>query len=140
MTRLRFGIVLAAGLAAWSAEAGAETLYDDLGGRPGLTRITSDCIDLAMADKRIATVFDNSDIPKLKANLHDQLCMLTGGGCAYKGKEMSKSHAPLHLTNADFNALVEDLQTAMDRAKVPYRVQNRLLAILAPMQRDIVTR
>jgi hemoglobin len=41
---------------------------------------------------------------------------------------------------ADFNALVEDLQLAMDDSEIPFATQNRLLAILAPMERDIVNK
>ena len=39
-----------------------------------------------------------------------------------------------------FNALVEDLQIAMDKRGIPFRAQNRLLAKLAPMYREIETR
>ena len=53
---------------------------------------------------------------------------------------MDESHRKFGITNGDFNALVEDLQTAMNHADVPFGTQNRLLALLAPMQRDIVTR
>jgi hemoglobin len=35
---------------------------------------------------------------------------------------------------------VEDLQRGMDTAGIPFRVQNRLLARLAPMHQDVVTR
>ena len=41
---------------------------------------------------------------------------------------------------ADFNALVEDLQIAMDRKGIPFRSQNKLLAVLAPMHREVITR
>jgi hemoglobin len=53
---------------------------------------------------------------------------------------MYESHKGLHLDRAQFNALVEGLQDGMDKYGVPFRVQNRLLAILAPMEHDIVTR
>jgi hemoglobin len=53
---------------------------------------------------------------------------------------MAATHKGLHLHNADFNAVVEDLQKAMDALSIPFPTQNRLLARLAPMQRDIVTR
>jgi hemoglobin len=36
--------------------------------------------------------------------------------------------------------MAEDLQIAMERNGVPSRVQNRLMAKLAPMQREIVTK
>ena len=53
---------------------------------------------------------------------------------------MHDAHKGLHLTNFDFNSLVEDLQKGMDEANVPFATQNRLLARLAPMQHDIVTK
>jgi len=42
------------------------------------------------------------------------------------------------VRRADFNALVELLQVTMDARGVPVRAQNRLLALLAPMHRDII--
>jgi hemoglobin len=36
-----------------------------------------------------------------------------------------------------FNALVEDLQKAMSERGIPFRAQNKLLAKLAPLHRDI---
>jgi len=68
------------------------------------------------------------------------VCELTGGPCHFHGISMTGSHAYLELQDRHFNALVEDLQNAMDTQKVPFRTQNRLLAILAPMRRDIVTK
>ena len=53
---------------------------------------------------------------------------------------MREVHQGLKLSNADFNALVEDLQLAMDKNGIPSRTQNRLLALLAPMQRETVSR
>jgi hemoglobin len=52
---------------------------------------------------------------------------------------MAESHAGLGITRADFNALVEDLQTAMNARGIPFRAQNKLLAVLAPMHREVVT-
>jgi len=48
-------------------------------------------------------------------------------------------HADLTIDQADFNALVEVLQDAMDAQGIPFAQQNRLLALLAPMHREIVT-
>ena len=53
---------------------------------------------------------------------------------------MVAAHKGLHLTNADFNAVVEDLQKAMDEVGLPFRTQNRFLARLAPMHHQVVTR
>ncbi len=53
---------------------------------------------------------------------------------------MGPAHRHLGLTEADFNALVGHLQDAMPAAGTPFRAQLRLLALLAPMKREIVTR
>jgi hemoglobin len=53
---------------------------------------------------------------------------------------MTAAHKGLHLTNADFNAVVEDLQAAMETCGIPFAVQNRFLARLAPMQHQVVTK
>jgi len=44
------------------------------------------------------------------------------------------------LTNADFDALVEDLVKALDTAGVPQTEKDELLAVLGPMRADIVTK
>jgi hemoglobin len=53
---------------------------------------------------------------------------------------MTAAHKGLHLSNADFNAVVEDLQGAMDKAGIGFATQNRFLARLAPMQHQVVTK
>jgi len=40
----------------------------------------------------------------------------------------------------DMNALVENLQAAMREENIPFAAQNRFLAKLAPMSRQVITR
>ena len=122
------------------APARAATLYDDLGGQPGLDRITRNAITLYLTDPRIKDDFDNINPDRIRSRLRDQLCQLAGGPCIYKGRSMAKAHAGLPITQAKFNAVAEDLQAAMEQAGVPYWTQNRLMALVAPMHRDIVNR
>jgi hemoglobin len=72
--------------------------------------------------------------------LGEQFCELLGGGCKYAGLDMKSAHAGRDLKNADFNFLAEDLQIVMSQHEVPFRAQNKLVAQLASMQRDVVTR
>jgi hemoglobin len=124
-------------LVAGSAAAG--TLYDDLGGNAGLTAIVGETIDASVADPVTADKLDNINVARLKQRIVLQICELTGGPCHFHGISMKGAHAYLHLHDRHFNALVEHLQDAMDRRGIPTRTQNRLLAILAPMRRDIVS-
>ena len=53
---------------------------------------------------------------------------------------MTTAHRGLAVNQAMFNALAEDLQDSMAAVGVSYHTQNRVLALLAPMQRDVVSR
>ena len=117
-----------------------DALFTDLGGRTGIATIVDDATANFLADPRIKDTFDNTNMDRFKTNLTDQLCVVAGGPCAYKGQTMHDAHKGLHLTTADFNALVEDLQAGMDKAGIAFSTQNRLLARLAPMQHDVVTK
>ena len=127
-------------VAAPLAQAADDALFVGLGGKPGIQRIVKGLIPLVLADKRINETFDGINMKKLALRLEEQFCVVAGGPCEYKGKDMAESHDGMNVTHAQFNALVEDLQVAMEQAGVPSRVQNRLLARLAPMHRTIVTK
>mgnify|MGYP002780428645 CR=1 FL=1 len=128
-----------------NANAGA-TPYDSarlveaFGGRTGIRRIAERTVELSEADPRIAAIFASHDMVRLKRTLSEQFCYLLGAGCDYSGRDMRAAHAEMGVTRADMNALVENLQDAMREAGVPFPAQNRLLAKLAPMSREVVTR
>ena len=116
----------------------AATLFDSMGGEPVLRDAVQRFSDLVVADDRINFTFAEADMSKFKSQVYDQLCALSAGPCHYGGRDMRTAHEKLNVTKAEFNALAEDLYLALQRAGVPYRLQNRLMAKLAPMERDIV--
>lgn len=143
MKRFLKSLALAALLASASqafAQAADDAVFQGLGGKPGIKKIVDTLIPLVLADERIKESFTDIDMKNLAMRLEEQFCMLSGGPCEYKGKDMREIHDGLNITNAQFNALAEDLQIAMDKVGIAPRVQNRLIAKLAPMQRTIVTK
>ena len=114
-------------------------LYQALGEREGIARIMDDLVNRAMADARIGPIFKNTKAQALKDSLTLQICVLAGGPCVYEGDNMKAAHADFVINKGDFNRLVELLQFAMDGQNVPFTQQNRLLALLAPMHRDVIT-
>jgi hemoglobin len=130
-------LIVALWLAAGTAHAGA-TLFERLGGESRLRAAVNEFADLVLEDDRINFTFADADMNKFKKLLYEQFCELARGPCKYTGRTMHESHMKLNIDNAQFNALAEDLYIALDRVHVPYRVQNQLVALLAPMQRDIV--
>jgi hemoglobin len=139
MNHRHVAAILALTLAA-AAPGRAATLFDDMGGESVLHSAVDKFTDLVIADPRINFTFAEADLTKFKSLLYAQLCELSGGPCKYTGRDMRKAHEKLMLNTAEFNALAEDLYIALGKAGVPYRLQNRLMAKLAPMKRDIVTK
>jgi hemoglobin len=51
---------------------------------------------------------------------------------------MKDAHRGMKITDAEFNALVEDLVKSLDKFKVPAQEKGELLAALGSMKSDIV--
>lgn len=109
-------------------------------GQAGVARVVDRMVDLCVADPRIAEIFRATDLERLRRTLKEQFGYLLGAGVDYTGRDMKAAHKDQGISTAEFNALVENLQRAMDEEKVPFRAQNQLLAKLAPMKRDVVVR
>ena len=108
------------------------------GGRPGIKAIADRTVSLSEADPRISAIFVSHDTVRLRRALFEQLCYILSAGCDYSGRDMAEAHKGLGVRPGDLNALVENLQKAMRERHVPFAAQNRLLAKLAPMSRDVL--
>ena len=53
---------------------------------------------------------------------------------------MGDAHDGMGVSDMNLNTLVEDLGKSLNKVKVPAREQKELIAILAPMRKDIVER
>ena len=115
-----------------------KSLYERLGGKDAITAVVDDFVGNVAADNRIKKFFARTNIPNLKRNLVDQICQATGGPCTYTGRDMRTAHKGMGITDADFNALVEDLQKSLNKFKVPEKEQGELLGILGPLKPQIV--
>ena len=129
---------------AWAQSSSADArpvndvLYQSLGGQSGLNRLIDDFMLRLLADPRMNPFFKDVDQAHVKAQLVAQFCEVTGGPCKLKGPDMKKVHSGFDINKANFNALVEVLQQSMDAQGIAFSAQNRLLAQLAPMHRDII--
>jgi len=115
------------------------TLYARLGGLDAISAVVTAFLQNVASDERINARFAVADLPDLRQKLIDQICQATGGPCQYKGRDMKTAHAGMNLTGADFDALVQDLQKALEKYHVPAREQGELLSALGSKRGDIVT-
>ena len=115
-----------------------DALYQQFGGQPGLVKLMDDFVDRLLADPRMQPFFKDADLKHLKEELVTQFCEVSGGPCKRNGPDMKKVHDGFDINRGHFNALVEVLQRSMDAQGIAFSAQNRMLAQLAPMHRDIV--
>lgn len=142
------GFVLSlAGCGAMDTSGGKMTaeksLYDRLGGKPAIEAVVTDFLDRLGADTRIHNPKVKArlaaiHVPSLKVQLVNLLCEATGGSCKYGGRDMKMAHAGLDITNAEFDAVVDDLVATLNTFKVGSREQQEILKLLGPMRTDIV--
>ena len=120
------------------AIAPAGSLYARLGGTAKVSAFVGVTIDRTAADPDLNRSFDKVNLQHVKDMLVLQICTITGGGCTYTGDTMRDVHAGHKITNAEFAGLVEVLRAEMRAQDVPLPARNELLALLAPMKRDVV--
>jgi hemoglobin len=113
--------------------------YQEFGGAAGMRSMVNDFVNRVTADPRISNYFTHTNIPALKAALTTQFCNLEGGGCPFN-MDMHAVHQSLGVTQAAFNALANDLTITMDNHHIPMAAQNNLLAKLAAMEPQVVTK
>jgi hemoglobin len=131
-------LMLCLGVANTARAETEQTLFDEIGGGAILRATVAEFVDIMLEDERINFAFAQADLNVFKRRLYTQLCVLANGPCRYEGRDMKTAHEKLTITNAQFNAVAEDLYKAFERVGVNYRAQNKMMALLAPMQREIV--
>jgi hemoglobin len=124
-----------------SASEATPSLYKRLGGREGIRLVVDDFVGFVVADPRVNARFKDlkpPDVEKFKTNISDQVCDATGGPCTYLGRDMKTVHQGMNITEAEWNATVENLVKALDKRNVAKKDQEELISLLAPMKKDIV--
>lgn len=115
-------------------------LYQQLGGVEGIERLADRFLRELAADPVVRGHFKGIDARRFRSKLAEHLCEVADGPCEYTGDSMLEVHRGMDIDRRAFNAVVEDLIRAMESLRIPTPAQNRLLARLAPMRPDIVTK
>lgn len=120
--------------------AQASDLYRALGEKQGIDDLMASFVLEIAADERVIEHFENVDIERFHRMISQHVCELVGGPCVYEGANMIEVHTGMNITRSEFNAIVENLITAMEQHQLAVSTQNQLLAILAEFHGEIVGR
>jgi hemoglobin len=105
------------------------SLYDRLGGESAIRTVVDDFVARAAADEKVNFARKGvaghewqptpENVQKVKDRLFQFVCVATGGPQKYEGQDMGTVHKGMQITDAQFDAIADDLQQSLDALKVP---------------------
>lgn len=117
------------------------TLYERLGRREGITRITADLMKNHLANPLVNARYMNSqDLARVERRAVEFFCAGTGGPEAYTGKDMLATHKGMNINEQELIAAIDDIVMAMGKNQLDQAVQNEVVAILYSLKGDVVRR
>jgi len=138
---------------------GKLSLFDRLGGEAGISNVVADFTPRAMQDPRVnwdrkgvkqggfsvhsakSVTWESTpqNVQMLQTHLVQFLTLATGGAPHYEGKEIKSTHADMHISNPEFDAVLGDLKASLDKLRIPNTEQKELLSIVESTRPLIVT-
>jgi hemoglobin len=133
----------------------ARTLYDRLGGEQGIAAIVDDMTTRVLADPRVNFERQNvttnwvgskyraweptpANVQSFKARMVEFLTLAAGGPVQYTGRDLHEVHKGMRITNNEFDAMVGDIKTSMDKLGIGATEKRDLLAIVETTRKQIV--
>ncbi|EGI72585.1 MULTISPECIES: group 1 truncated hemoglobin [Pseudoalteromonas] len=126
------------GLLSGCANSTKLSLYQKLDGKAGIGRIVDSFIYQIGNDEQIIHYFEHSNIAHFRQGFINHMCMLVEGPCTYDGDSMVAIHTGMHITEKDFNHVVDLLINAMNEQDVSHSLQNDILSRMAPLRDEII--
>lgn len=116
-----------------------ETLYDRLGRREGITRITRELMKNHLANPLVKTRYENSlDLERVETRVVEFFCVGAGGPESYSGKDMLATHKGMNVSEQEFITVIDDAMDALEKCGVEPSVRNEVLAILWSLKGEVI--
>ena len=121
-----------------------KTLWDRLGGEPGVRKVVNDIVLLAAEDKKVnffrdgKVKLDAKGIDNLKQKIVEWVSEQTGGPLKYTGKTMKEVHKGMMITNAEFDAFKEIIVDTLKKHKVSEADIDAISKAVEGTRKDIV--
>lgn len=121
-----------------------QSLFDRLGGIYPIAAVVDDFVDRVMHDARLNA---NPKVNEAHHKVHpagfkylvtEMVCWATGGPQKYTGRSMFDSHQHLDITEAEWQAFMDDLKQTFDKFGVPEAERQELTAIVESTKKEIV--
>ena len=135
MIRIRHAVAAAVLAASFfsSAAFAADSLYKRVGGYDALAAVTDDFIGKLATDNDFARFFvgfSEDSKKRIRQNIVDLFCQVTGGPCFYIGRDIKAAHAGLGITKAEWDKSVTLFVDTLNKFKVGEQEQKDLAALV----------
>lgn len=115
------------------------SLYERLGRREGITRITADLIKNHFANPLLKTRFENiKDLTRFERRAVEFFCAGSGGPETYSGQDMVNTHRGMNISEQEFIAATDDVMTALEKNGVDAPTRNDVLAIFWSLKGEVI--
>ncbi|MFC3995785.1 group 1 truncated hemoglobin [Nocardiopsis sediminis] len=118
----------------------ASTIYDRIGGHEAIEAVVDDFYVRVLADEHLAGFFTGTNMSRLKGRQAEFFSAALGGPVTYTGRGMKEVHAGLNIGREHFELVAAHLTDALLKAGVPEDTTGEIIAAIAPLAGDIVTR
>jgi len=114
-------------------------LYERLGRREGITRITKDLMQIHLANPLVKTRYESSeDLARVERRVIEFFCAGSGGPETYTGKDMLSTHRGMNINEQEFVSVVDDVMAALEKNDIDGPTRNDVLAILWSLKGEVV--
>ena len=115
------------------------SLYDRLGGAPGIAGIVDDVMAAHLENPVVKTRFENiEDMEHAKKMATEFFAAGSGGPEKYTGRDMRETHRGMNISEQEYLAVVDDIMGALGKHGVDEATQKDVLAILYSLKGDII--
>jgi hemoglobin len=119
-------------------QRGDASLYDRLGGRPGIEAIVADIWNNHVSNPLINKRYADSDPTEVKRLVTEMCCAGFGGPESYTGRDMISAHKGMNINDTEFVAVCDDVLKALEQNGVGQREKDEILCILYSLKNEIV--
>jgi hemoglobin len=121
----------------------ATTLYERLGGAPGIAALVDDIVEAHMTNPSINARFlpyreDTDTLTKVKRHTCDFFGSGSGGPEQYTGRSMRDTHRGMNISEQEYAAVVDDIMNALAKHKIDELTRKEVRTIADSLRDDII--
>ena len=116
------------------------SLYERLGGEAAVDAAVDKFYRKVLSDDRISRYFETIDMDLQRAKQKAFLTYAFGGPAHYSGQDLRQAHANMHLSEADFDAVMGHLGATLAELGVPEPLIAEAAAIALSVKNDVLNR